>query len=385
MASTTPILKAITPHPEGYDKVNVDTLNLDPRNPRLVQYGLGLNAPEDDIIRTLRDHMDVDELAMSIAASGYWDHEPLFVTKENGKDIVIEGSRRLAALRLLRDSKLRERLRANDLPKLTDQRCKTLDEVPIIRVKKRQDVWRYLGFKHVNGPAKWPSYAKAQYIAFVRKTTGESLESIAAQIGDKHYSVQRLYRALMVIEQAEKEKVYSRKFAFKKRLPFSHLTTALDYEGFAEFLKLSDEGSESTTPVHHSRIKELGEVCKWLWGDNRDETAPVIESQNPDLRHLASVLLNDQATTTLRTTGNLNDAFEVTKGDDVVFSEALQQAKVGLSRAQGRVSSGYFGEKHLLELGYTVAEMAADLYDAMLKKESPRQPFSRTVRKPTTK
>jgi hypothetical protein len=268
-------------------------------------------------------------------------------------------------------------MKVSDFPQISETRRAALNELPIVRVKKRTDAWRYLGFKHVNGPAKWPSYAKAQYIAFVRKTAHESLENIADQIGDKHNSVQRLYRALMVIEQAERKKVYSRKYVFRKRLAFSHLTTALDYEGFAAFLKLSDQGNESPTPVHRSRIKQLGEVCRWLWGDSRDETPPIIESQNPDLRRLAAVLLNEEATTALRTTSNLDEAFQVTKGDDVVFAEALQQAKVFLTRAAGRVSAGYRGEKHLLELADVLAGIASDLYDAMLKKESSRRTFSR--------
>ena len=65
------------------------------------------------------------------------------------------------------------------------------------------------------------------------------------------------------------------------------------------------------------------------------------------------------------------------KGDDVVFAEALQQAKVFLTRAAGRVSAGYRGEKHLLELADVLAGIASDLYDAMLKKESSRRTFSR--------
>jgi hypothetical protein len=366
-----------TERPHGYEKAKITSLSLDARNPRLIQYGLTPKSTENEIIRTLRDHMDLGEVAMSIAASGYWDHEPLFVTTERGKHIVIEGNRRLAAVKLLRDANLREQMKVSDFPEISETRRTALNELPIVRVKKRTDAWRYLGFKHVNGPAKWPSYAKAQYIAFVRKTAHESLENIADQIGDKHNSVQRLYRALMVIEQAERKKVYSRKYVFRKRLAFSHLTTALDYEGFAAFLKLSDQGNESPNPVNRSRIKQLGEVCRWLWGDSRDETPPIIESQNPDLRRLAAVLLNEEATTALRTTSNLDEAFQVTKGDDVVFAEALQQAKVFLTRAAGRVSAGYRGEKHLLELADVLAGIASDLYDAMLKKESSRRTFSR--------
>jgi len=137
-----------------------------------------------------------------------------------------------------------------------------------------------LGFKHVNGPAKWRSYAKAQYIAFVRDTTGESLANIAAQIGDRHRTVQKLYRALKVIEQAEKTGVYQRRFAYRRQLAFSHLTTALEYDGYAGFLGLAKESDETAAPVEKNRLKELGEICRWLWGDNRDDTKPIIESQN---------------------------------------------------------------------------------------------------------
>jgi hypothetical protein len=83
--------------------------------------------------------------------------------------------------------------------------------LPIIRVAKREDAWPYIGFKHVNGPQKWRSYPKAEYIAYVKKTTGASLSKIATQIGDSHGTVQELYRALRVIEQAEEAGVYNRR------------------------------------------------------------------------------------------------------------------------------------------------------------------------------
>ena len=89
--------------PKGYETAEVDSLHLDSRNPRLIQYGLAADASEPDVLRVLIDQMDVEEVAMSIAASGYWDHEPLFVVKEKGKDVVIEGNRRLAAVKLLRN------------------------------------------------------------------------------------------------------------------------------------------------------------------------------------------------------------------------------------------------------------------------------------------
>jgi hypothetical protein len=352
--------------PQGTrDNVPVKDLHFDTRNPRLVEYGVTAKTSPDDILEILWEKMAVDEIAMSIAASGFWDYEPLFVVKERGVDVVIEGNRRLAAVKVLRSRELQNRLKATDLPEASAKDLESLASLPVLRVPKREEVWRYLGFKHVNGPAKWRSYAKAQYIAFVHKTTDEPLEAIAAQIGDRHRTVQRLYRSLMVIEQAERAGVYKRDCAYRRQLAFSHLMTALDYEGFARFLKLADKSQESTEPVSKDRLKELGEVCRWLWGDNRDDTKPLIVSQNPNLRQLDQILAHPQALATLRLGHGLDAAFEVSKGDDVVFEESLQDAKNALVKAQGRVSSGYKGEPHLLELANTILSMADDLASVM--------------------
>ena len=187
----------------GYERVTVDNLCLDPKNPRLVEHLEGAEPTQEGLLRVLWEFMAVDELAMSIAASGYFDYEPLFITDEGDKAVVIEGNRRLAAVKLLLDKTLREELRATDLPRIHPAAAKKLRELPVIRTS-RKEAWQYLGFKHVNGPARWNSYAKAQYIAQVRNNFDASLKMIAKQIGDKHGTVQRLYRALMVVEQAER-------------------------------------------------------------------------------------------------------------------------------------------------------------------------------------
>jgi ParB-like nuclease domain. len=230
--------------PEGhFERVKVATLTLDRRNPRFVEYGIKPTASDDEVIKVLWDEMAVDEVAMSIANSGFWSHEPLIVTEERGKLIVIEGNRRLAAVRILLSPQLRQRLRATDLPKVGRKKLDELKELPVVRVATREDAWPFIGFKHVNGPQKWRSYPKAQYIAYVKKATSASLSKIATQIGDQHGTVQELYRALMVIEQAEAAGIYRRENV-KGRLAFSHLTTALQYPNFSRFLNVKDSAEE---------------------------------------------------------------------------------------------------------------------------------------------
>ena len=85
-------------------------------------------------------------------------------------------------------------------------------------------MWRFLGFKHVNGPAKWTSFAKAIYIAEVHREYNVPLADIAEQIGDRHKTVQRLFRGLMVLDQAEKMKVLISRIDITRSLRFHTFT-----------------------------------------------------------------------------------------------------------------------------------------------------------------
>jgi len=102
----------------------------------------------------------VDEIALSIAANGYFSYEPLFAASEDGVLVVVEGNRRLAAVMLLLDAKLRQAVGATDLPRISVSRGKTLAQLPVV-VRDRETIWEYLGFRHVNGPQAWQSFSKA--------------------------------------------------------------------------------------------------------------------------------------------------------------------------------------------------------------------------------
>ena len=357
--------------------VNTDDLLFDPENPRLVEHLDGGVPNQVELLRILWQHMAADELALSIAASGYFDYEPLFVVPHGKKYHVIEGNRRLAAVRLLVDETARTRLRANDLPSLSASAIAKLQFLPVIKTS-RKDAWQYLGFKHVNGPAKWDSFAKAQYVAQVHKEFRVPLEDIARQIGDKHQTVQRFYRALMVIEQAEAAKVFSRVDRYKSHFSFSHLYTGLDYEGIASFIGLKDVSAESTQPVPRKNIRQLGELLVWLYGDKTLEKAPVVESQNPHLRQLDEVLKDSSATDSLRAGLPLNVALEVSYGDEQVFMQALHHAKESLQKARGTLSTGYNGERDNYALAQSILNIASDLLDEMERKTKARPRQRRT-------
>jgi hypothetical protein len=82
----------------GHAKVT--GLELDPLNPRIP--GIADNKSKRDIVAGLIEHEDVLGLAKSIVDfGGLYPSERLIVVEENGEKIVVEGNRRLSALKLL--------------------------------------------------------------------------------------------------------------------------------------------------------------------------------------------------------------------------------------------------------------------------------------------
>src|SRR5262249_48044391 len=153
------------------------------------------------------------------------------------------------------------------VPAISAAARKKLDDLPVI-VCDRDEVWAYLGFKHINGPQAWESYPKAAYIAWVHNELDVSLEEISRRIGDKHSTVERLYDAMMVLEQAEDSGEFDREDRFKPHFSFSHLTTGLGYSGIQAFLGLprGERTIGKRRPVPRGHVDNLGELMLWLYG-----------------------------------------------------------------------------------------------------------------------
>ncbi|NKC14579.1 MAG: hypothetical protein GKR94_21075 [Gammaproteobacteria bacterium] len=347
-------------------------LLFDPQNPHIVEFADAERMTQAELAKVLWENMSIDELMMSIAAGGYFTYEPLIVTRSGGDATVIEGNRRLAALKFLLDPDLCKQVGVAKVPTLSPERRQELKKVPVVWTTRKK-AWQYIGFKHVNGPVKWDSYPKAQYIARIKNEFGVPLDEIADQIGDRHGTVQRLYRALMVIEQAESEGVFERERRYKGHFSFSHLYTGLDYEGISSFIELSAASSETKDPVPKKNLKELGELCVWLYGDRTLDRLPIVQSQNPHLRQLDEVVRSKSALMALREGMPLSIALEVSYGDETVFRRSLVQAKDALQKGRATLSTGFDGNPDLLDLAHQIADLSYDLSEEMERKVTRRK------------
>ena len=288
-----------------------------------------------EIVKFLYDDADLDELVQSISASGYIDFEPLLVLKENDDYIVLEGNRRLGAVRLLRSPELQRELGITVGP-LSSEFYASMDDLRVLEMQTRVQARAFIGFKHINGPHKWDSMAKAKYAAEWLKDGGD-IKELSRTLGDTHNTVRRLVFGWMVLKEAE-DNGYNLEQRMPKRFSFSHLYTALSRPGFRSYVGLPEDPADTPlepNPIAPENLSKLREMMVWLYGDKNSGTPPVIKSQNPDLNRLNEVLQHKEARQFFISRKNLYEAYAIIEPKSLRFSDALiaalQSAKEALS------------------------------------------------------
>lgn len=371
----------MTVFPEGKtSKIPVDRLELDRENPRLIADVSG--ATDETIIALLYREADLNELLQSMSTSGYTDIEPLVgmpVPENDDRVVVLEGNRRLAALRLLRDPTFATRLRASEninitVPGVDPSLRQSFESVSVHLVARREDARSFIAFKHINGPVKWNAYAKARFAAewYRReKGNGVGLDDIARSIGDRHDTIKRMVSAIYVLDQAKAEKCFDISDRSTARFSLSHLYTALGRSAYMQHLGLESNWSTydpSPDPVPKNRLCALRQVLKWIYGSKADDVVSVIRSQNPDIKRLGEVLLNTEATHVLETTASLDDAHVVTEPVDRRFVASLMRARTAVRECAGSLRGFDGGDDSLVDIAEDIKETSASLWLTMAKK-----------------
>jgi len=342
------------------ESYKVEDLHFDLSNPRMVEFYRADN--EQDLLNLLWVNMAVEELVLSILANGFFQNEALYVVKEEERFVVVEGNRRLAAVKAILHP---EMLKNNGMQKYADRITPQLLEelnagLPVILLPKREDAWRYIGFKHVNGAAKWDSYAKAEYIAQVHNDYNVSLSDIALQIGDSNQTTQKLYLGLMVLNQADRMTEFKKNDVYYKRIYFSHVYTAIMYTTMQQYLGLNlDNLSEN--PIPDEKLSHLEEVMIWLLGSKKQNIEPVVRSQNPGVRQLCQVLTSQDAISYLRVHRDLEGAVDWSRNGSEVLADSIVEAASAIQKAMSKVPL-YDGSEQVLKSALDMVNQADFLF-----------------------
>lgn len=318
--------------PPEVRRIATEDLHFDPENPRFYR----LNEPHSVpvIVEEMFDDEGVQDLMLSIAQKGYFEGEPLLVTRENGKLIVVEGNRRLAAVKLLNkqlEPPIRRRTSVAAI--ISDASVPAQTELPCIEYASRRDVMRYLGYRHITGIKEWDALSKAKYLEDIRKEFYSNLpqqaqtKAIANDIGSRSDYVAKLLTALGLYIRAEERQFFALPMSAKD-VEFSYITTALGYKKIAEWLGLL---SSTDIDMPGLNIDNLKLVFGWMFPKNQQGRTIIGESRNLD--QLAQIVNSKEAVQMLVETSNLADAYLYSEGPQQALLNALEQAQQRIQAA----------------------------------------------------
>lgn len=309
----------------------VEDLFLDIENPRIPEDKRNLS--QDDLALYIAETYNALSVARSIALHQYFPSEPLIAIQSGKKLIVLEGNRRLSALKILRDSTLRSRLK-NEKDWKALPTTNVPDEVPVLLVKNRRQVAPIIGYRHISGIQQWEPYAKARYIASQVGKGKITFKDAALDVGETEGEVRSNYRNYRIAEQiidsgADKKEIDS---LFGK---FGVFSRAMQTKDLRDFIGAPDanEVSISKDPIPSSKKAALKELTGYMFGPR------AVLKESRELNKLGAVIASEEGLKVLRKERNLETAYIASGGlrERLIIylgtaSKNLKAAKLDMSK-----------------------------------------------------
>ena len=339
-----------------YITVSPNSLRLDRQNPRLAQYDLSAVNTEDEITTFIYDYLAGKTMAASIAAAGYFPQAPLTITHEHGDTVVLDGNRRVAAIRVLINTKV---------PELPADIRESLQQLPAY-VTSRESHWRHALNTHIQPLLNWSTYTRAHFIQQLHQGRAISPEQITAQVFSRQSEPAYYFESMQVLEQAEATQPFHRD-RVHNHFSITWLHSALKEDNIREFIGLTRTPLFKENPVPVEKRENLQELLGWLYGTAHSQPN-IIHNHAKNLPGLNSVLAHPQALERLRETRKLHHATERIGTPESKFENALWKARQELQRAGAALTETKHISPNLLGQAREIAIMADDLHNRPRKR-----------------
>lgn len=323
--------------------IDLKNLFLDPLNPRLPT---SINRSQQDMLTYLAKYTSIEDLMNAIAENNYFSGEPLIAFKENDKFYVVEGNRRLTALKLINNPSEVPSPSSRSIEISENAKYRPLN-IPVVIVDSRESAIPYLGYRHITGVKQWEPLAKARYIKSVfdlltnhEDDINSRLKEVANIIGSRRDHIRRNLEALNVYEIIENNDFFDIESLNETSIKFSVLSTALADERYSDFIGL--EGDSAVLNPGNLDIERVKELTEWIYKKDRDGTTRLGESRN--LRTLAAVISSPKAIEAFRRGASLQSSYRLTNfiGED--FITYLYESENTIMEAASLVANVDFSE-----------------------------------------
>jgi hypothetical protein len=333
-------------------------LRLDPQNPRLPRDVRG-TKDQDALATYIARRYNAIEVARSIASNGFFESEPLIAVKDGSSWRVVEGNRRLSALKGLSEPDLRKKFANAKEWERISRNASLPDTIPVVVATQEDDIWPIVGYRHISGIEPWNPYAKAQFIAD-RVDSDISWDKVAILVGESETSVRSHYRNFKINEQARDDFDID---TSEVEDQFGTFTRAMQSRSMRTYIKAPAprEVTKRALPLPKTKKRNIAELLSWIFGANGEEA--VIE-ESRDLQELGIVLQDKHATEVLQATRDLTEAYLVSPGQRDDLAKRLKKAEALLRTTLPDVEKDR-GHEEIVQLVKDCARAARALSNAL--------------------
>ena len=344
------------PLPASREVVRLDSraLLLDAANPRFGAQDAGRGQTE--LLDHIVQRFGVDDVLSSLVVNGYFEAEPVVCRRQADTStfVVLEGNRRLAAcLILLGDERARhqDRRREQFRRRWQENGQPPINPIPALAFEpnEQQDaILAYLGVRHIASAKPWDSHAKAAWIAKVVEAKELSIARIAAMLGDRYGTVNRMLEGYYLVAQLTQSGHFRPEDSIRKgrgsvtAYPFSWVYTILGYTTVREFLGLSDEDAHKN-PLQLAHLDGAGLLMRAMFGDRARGMSAAIEDSR-QLGALASAFASSDKVCLLEQGKSLAEAEQLAQPIEKRLTESLATVRDELRDVAGRLSEQAISE-----------------------------------------
>lgn len=301
------------------ETVNISQLFLDPNNFRLINEKNYTPVNKEKICdeqvqrRTLtllcgNKNENIQDLLDSFKANGYLPVDQIQVKKiENSNNfLVLEGNRRTAALKILKELYENESI---DTQKFDVNFLKSIPVVVYSGADDEVQQFIVMGLKHISGNKKWGEWNQAQLVKSLYNSEKMSEEEICASIGIDKTSLRRNLRALSLIEQY-KDSDFGDQFSTSMYPIFRE---AVSNNGIKDWIGWDDNDKLATNKTHLEQFFSLISNDNIIDdSDNKIILTPAI-TKREEIRTFSQFINDDDAVKFLIKTRNIASAFSISK------------------------------------------------------------------------
>lgn len=325
-------------------KISLKNLFLDPNNFRLIHEPDQIDVPDEGIKdkdvanRTFRliagnKNQNIQDLIESFKANGYLPVDQIQVRElPGGGYVVVEGNRRIAALKFLNGEYNDKNI---DLGKLDNT---IFRGVPVVFYESSDQLHHFtlMALKHISGNRKWGEWNQAKLLEKLMIDHNLPEENICKRVGISKTELRRSVRALALANQYQASD-YGDQFSesmFPLFREAARNTALKEWLGWEDTTRQAGNSENrelffswlSREPVEDHIDIDLSVNHSDTYG-NGDYLEPAI-SKRDDIITLSKILKDAGSLEQLKESRNLNEAY---RRSDLIFKEKIDSAITSLA------------------------------------------------------